>query len=80
MEMPIHEYRCPACGHQWEELVPVTAVGAPECPECGSGEVRRLVSAAYVSHSPPRPAGRTCCGRTERCADPPCSGGDRCTR
>ena len=78
--MPIYEYRCLVCGHEWETLVQAVAVDPPECPGCGSKEVRRLVSAANIPRLPPRPAGKTCCGRTERCSAPPCSGGDPCAR
>lgn len=41
--MPIYEYRCPSCGHQFEKLVKMNAA-PPECPECGQAEVDKLVS------------------------------------
>ena len=43
--MPIYEYECPSCEHRFEKLVRINA-DAPPCPECGGGEVRKLVSAS----------------------------------
>ncbi|MBK1687122.1 FmdB family zinc ribbon protein [Rubrivivax gelatinosus] len=40
--MPIYEYRCPACSHEFELLVRSSTV--PQCPQCGAGEPERLVS------------------------------------
>ena len=40
--MPIYDFACGACGHEFEELVP--ADGLPPCPECGHPEPRRLLS------------------------------------
>lgn len=40
--MPIYEFRCDACGAEFEALV---AVGAePPCGECGGGPARRVLS------------------------------------
>lgn len=43
--MPIYEFRCPSCGHQFEELV----LGRLEllevrCPKCLNSGVERLLS------------------------------------
>ena len=43
--MPIYEYRCPSCGHDFEKLVKIGAP-APPCPECGAEEVKKKISAA----------------------------------
>ena len=40
--MPIYEYRCQGCGHQFELLVLKTTVVA--CPTCQSAELERLLS------------------------------------
>ena len=42
--MPIYEYACLACGHEFEKLQRISEV-APPCPLCAS-EVRKLVSAS----------------------------------
>lgn len=73
--MPIYEYRCKECGAQVEVWLR-SAEATPVCPECGSHQLKRLISAANVmSGRTARPPGHTCCGREERCASPPCSDG-----
>jgi putative FmdB family regulatory protein len=40
--MPIYEYRCRGCGHEFEELIlPGTE---PACPSCKSADLERLLS------------------------------------
>jgi putative FmdB family regulatory protein len=40
--MPIYEYRCAACGHEFELLVlPSTTVA---CTACGASQLERLLS------------------------------------
>ncbi|HXJ79581.1 MAG TPA: zinc ribbon domain-containing protein [Candidatus Methylomirabilis sp.] len=62
--MPIYEYRCPACGVEFEKLVGANV--AVSCPSCASARVVRRISlvgiktgAAGVGESP---AGGGCCG------------------
>lgn len=43
--MPIYEYRCESCGHQFEKMVKMGAQ-APACPECAAADVRKLISAS----------------------------------
>ncbi len=45
--MPIYEYRCLACGHQFEALV--RAHDTPVCASCQSPELERLLSMFAVS-------------------------------
>lgn len=40
--MPIYEYACPACGHEFEALVRSSA--QPACPACGSTELDKKLS------------------------------------
>ncbi len=40
--MPIYDFRCPACGHRFEELVKVN--GSASCPKCGGAGAERLES------------------------------------
>ncbi|WP_298828924.1 zinc ribbon domain-containing protein [uncultured Piscinibacter sp.] len=40
--MPIHDYRCSACGQQFELLVRGSTV--PACPHCASKALDKLVS------------------------------------
>jgi putative FmdB family regulatory protein len=46
--MPIFEYQCRACGHEFESLV-LPTTSAPTCPECRSADLEKLVSSASVS-------------------------------
>ena len=45
--MPIYEYRCTACSHEFERLVRPGDV--PACPTCNATELERLLSLASVS-------------------------------
>ena len=43
--MPIYEYACSACGHQFENIQKISDPLLTDCPECGADELRKLVSA-----------------------------------
>jgi putative FmdB family regulatory protein len=45
--MPIYEYECKACGHEFEQLIRTGDV--PACPSCKSHELTRLLSLSSVS-------------------------------
>jgi putative FmdB family regulatory protein len=40
--MPIYEYECRGCHHQFEQLV--RTGDTPACPKCQSGDLERLLS------------------------------------
>jgi len=42
--MPLYEYKCDACGHEFERFQSITAAPIKRCPECGKAKVRRLIS------------------------------------
>lgn len=44
--MPIFEYSCRGCGHQFERLVRGAEV--PSCPQCQSQDLERLLSLPAV--------------------------------
>jgi len=44
--MPIYEYRCQACGHEFEKLQKLSDPVITDCPSCGKAEVKKLISAA----------------------------------
>ncbi|MBN1504697.1 MAG: zinc ribbon domain-containing protein [Candidatus Eisenbacteria bacterium] len=84
--MPTYEYECDACGLRFELKQSMKDAPLTECPEC-HGKVRRLVSggAGFILKGSGRGRatgsgdacslrefGRTCCGRDERCEEPPC--------
>ena len=46
--MPIFEYRCSTCGHQFEQLV-LQSSPPPNCPSCRSEDLEKMISIASVS-------------------------------
>ena len=47
--MPIFEYVCNACGHQFEFLKLPAATTVPSCPACQSLDLARLLSGFALS-------------------------------
>jgi putative FmdB family regulatory protein len=45
--VPLYEYRCKQCGHQFEKIQSFSAPELKECPVC-QGEVERLLSAPAI--------------------------------
>ncbi len=45
--MPLYEYRCKICGHQFEKIQSFSAPEEKECPVC-HGEVEKLLSAPAI--------------------------------
>jgi len=43
--MPIYEYQCQGCGHQFETMQKVSEPVLKECPKCGEAQLKKLVSA-----------------------------------
>ncbi len=44
--MPIYEYSCKSCGHQFEALQKMSDAPLEDCPECHEKSLRKLMSAA----------------------------------
>ena len=44
--MPIYEYACVSCEHQFETIQRVGEEPLKDCPECGKAELKKLVSVA----------------------------------
>jgi putative FmdB family regulatory protein len=42
--MPLYEYRCEACGHQFEVIQKFSDEPIAVCPKCSSGPVAKLLS------------------------------------
>ena len=42
--MPIYEYHCRACDHEFEEMQKITDGPLRKCPECAALKLERLVS------------------------------------
>lgn len=43
--MPIYEYQCQACGHQFETTQRITESPLKDCPSCSKPQLERLISA-----------------------------------
>ena len=41
--MPTYEYRCDACGHEFELFQQMSAPVKRKCPECGKYRLKRLI-------------------------------------
>lgn len=42
--MPTYEYRCSACGHEFEKFQKMSDEPIRECPECGQKSAERVIS------------------------------------
>ncbi len=42
--MPIYEFVCESCGHEFEQILAFSATKMPNCPACQSEHVRRQMS------------------------------------
>jgi putative FmdB family regulatory protein len=47
--MPIYEYECRGCGHQFEFLLLPTNTAPPACPSCQGQDLERVISSFAVS-------------------------------
>jgi putative FmdB family regulatory protein len=66
--MPIYEYACRSCGHEFEELV--RSDEQPTCPSCGrTGAQRQMSVPAAHSAGPSEPScpARDSCGMSHCC-------------
>jgi putative FmdB family regulatory protein len=46
--MPLYEYRCENCGHQFEKIQRFSDDPITVCPSCGSGPVVKLLSSPPI--------------------------------
>ncbi|HEY8536738.1 MAG TPA: FmdB family zinc ribbon protein [Vicinamibacterales bacterium] len=46
--MPLYEYRCDACQHQFEVIQKFSDAPVASCPQCGSGPVEKLLSSPAI--------------------------------
>jgi len=80
--MPVYDFKCQECGEVSEEFFrTVHGQQSVHCPQCGSERMEKMITASYmIRTNSPSGHGDTCCGRTERCEQPPCSTSDSCHR
>ncbi len=43
--MPIYEYACQACGHEFEAIQKFSDAALSDCPKCGKSPLKKLISA-----------------------------------
>ena len=56
--MPIYEFKCQSCGHQFEKLIFPGDDPAPPCPNCQASQSEKLMSAGAVrAHGIPSGSG-----------------------
>jgi putative FmdB family regulatory protein len=46
--MPLYEYRCSACGKQFELIQKFSDPAPDQCPKCGKGPAERLMSSPAI--------------------------------
>ena len=67
--MPIYEFVCMSCESHFEELLRLDD-GDPDCPDCGSSNVRKQLS-VFATHGPSEQpsfgGGGGCCGGSCGC-------------
>jgi putative FmdB family regulatory protein len=63
--MPIFEYRCQACGHQFEAIL--FGSQTPECPKCHTGKLEKQLSIFAVSKSGSSASPAAGCGQANCC-------------
>lgn len=44
--MPTYQYRCPACGHEFEKFEKMSSAGRAKCPKCGKPGERQISGGA----------------------------------
>jgi putative FmdB family regulatory protein len=76
MAMPLYEYSCPSCGHQFEELVRAADADKVACPKCKSPKASRKFSTFGVSMAPTRSGGSS--GPGGSCPGCPGAAGGSC--
>ena len=60
--MPLYEYKCLGCGHQFELLI-LRQSPPVACPACSSGSVEQLISSFAVNSEGKRAASETAARR-----------------
>ncbi|EKO40449.1 MAG: putative regulatory protein, FmdB family [Solidesulfovibrio magneticus str. Maddingley MBC34] len=57
--MPLYEYCCNKCGAEFEEMASSSATTTPPCPQCASGDTKKLMSACRARTKPGQTGART---------------------
>ncbi|MCH7807952.1 MAG: zinc ribbon domain-containing protein [Planctomycetes bacterium] len=69
--MPVYEYTCSSCEHEFEEFVrSITSDDPPSCPSCRSTRVNRKLSVFAAHQGWSKPCGASFAGPCGDCGDP----------
>ncbi len=69
--MPIYEYVCAKCGHEFEQLLmSASARDEVECPKCGAADVARQMSVFAAREGAPSGPGAGPVGPCGQCCSP----------
>jgi len=84
--MPTYGYECETCGYKFEKFQKMSDPPITQCPKC-KNTIRRLMGpgTGVIIKGPgdnirDNPSHGSCCGRAERCENPPCSDDGICKR
>lgn len=47
--MPLYDFKCKACGNEYDDIVPMSSKGPYKCPKCGAKRAARVFSARGIS-------------------------------
>ncbi len=73
--MPIYEYNCRQCGHEFEILLRTSADTPKVCPACGARRPVKGFSAFAVARRDPSPSCQACPTAESACSSGRCSSG-----
>jgi len=75
--MPVYEYLCSACNHQFELRQKFSDPPANECPRCGE-EVKKLISSSAFTLKGKGKFPESYCPKTDAPKPAVCAGGGGC--
>ena len=74
--MPIYEYLCDACGHEFEVIQKVSEGRLRKCPECSKSALKKKVSAGAFRLSGSESSSSSDGGNKSASSDAPAKTGD----
>ena len=78
--MPLYDYKCDSCGKVTEFRFTTFDGASVACPDCGSDNMEKLLSASYmIKMGTPSSCG-TCLEPSSSCQDSGCPSGGSCAQ
>jgi len=47
--MPLYDFKCKACGHEYEDIKSMSSKGPYKCPKCGAKRSARVFNMSGIS-------------------------------